>query len=122
MKDVYNYMKFLNRLIFVFVQYVHNLSIKVKLLFCFFIFSLIITSILGIVFYSKTSNVINQQSSIYSDTVLAQVIKRIEKLTDEILEGSIPVITDLDIQKNDFDTLNKEVTGISAQDYRREYE
>ncbi len=115
-------MKFLNRLIFVFVQYVHNLSIKVKLLFCFFIFSLIITSILGIVFYSKTSNVINQQSSIYSDTVLAQVIKRIEKLTDEILEGSIPVITDLDIQKNDFDTLNKEVTGISAQDYRREYE
>ena len=85
--------------------FIGDLSIKIKLLLCFITFSTVFVSSVGIISYSKSSNTINRQSLIYSDSILKQVIDRIEKLKYEVMNISIPFVLNPSIQKNDFQTL-----------------
>ncbi len=87
--------------------FISNMSIKAKLMFCFLSFSIVLVLSIGITSYHQSSNVINQQTDIYSEAVLKQFIDQFEKLMDEIMKTSIPVITNPYIQINDFEKLDR---------------
>lgn len=85
--------------------FINDLSIKTRLIFCFIVFSILLTSSVGIISYTKSSDVINRQSIVYSDTILNQVIDRIEKLKYEVKQISIPLMINPVMQNNNFETL-----------------
>lgn len=84
----------------------NDMSIRTKLLLYFMAFSVFLVLSVGIISFSKSSNVINQQTVVYSDIVLKQVIGRIEGLMDEIMKISIPIVSDPKIQNNDLDSID----------------
>lgn len=87
-------------------DFISDLSIKTRLMFCFIAFSVFLVSTIGLISYSKSSDIIYKQSTLYSDTILRQVVDRTEKLKKDIMNISIPLMINPLFQNNDFKSLD----------------
>lgn len=86
--------------------FIRSFSIKSRLMFFCLMLSIIPISIIGTVSYNKASGVINEQSRTYTETVLRQIVDRVESLVQEVSKVSYIVALNPEIRNYKFQRTN----------------
>lgn len=102
-------------------DFANDLSIKTRLMFCFIVLSVLLVSTIGMISYSKSSDIIYKQSKLYSDTILRQVVDRIEKLKTDVMNMSVPLIINPEFQTNDFKYLDFPELSVRKRNIESEF-
>ena len=87
-------------------QQLFSNSIKSRLTVYLIMFSTIPLIFTNIFLYNQASDIVELQAKKYAETVLSQTISRINQLMDDVTNASVKLVTNPDIQNEDFDVLS----------------